>query len=320
VVASLLLGFGLWACGDETKPTTSTTATPTASTGAPEPTALPGLPDDDTDLPLDTPPTTSGEAPPPVAPSAAPSAATSAAPTLAPSAAPKTAPPAPLPVPDPPATAQVPAPPPSAEPPPPAAEAGSADEVAGRIDAVYAPVQRFRARFDQKYTAKVHGTSKNSKGVIYVLKPGKLSLSYQKPNQNRAVSDGATLKVYEHENKQMFVKDVKNTEYPGAFAFILGKGLRSSFTFAFHKTSKFEGGPVIVGTPRVPNPGYSKVLFYVDEGLLKSGDLGCIRRVLVIDAQGNKNRFDFIHAEQPEKIAPDEFVFEPPKGTEIISG
>ena len=197
---------------------------------------------------------------------------------------------------------------------------GSADEVAEQIDKIFMPIKHFRARFDQKYTAKVHNTTKTSAGVLWVEKPDKISLSYHEPNKNRAVSDGKILKVYEHENQQMFIKNVKNTEYPGAFAFILGKGLRQSFTFEFHKTSKWEGGSVLVGTPRVPNPGYKKVLFYIDESLLKKGDLGAVRRVLVLDAQGNKNRFDFVHAEEPKSIPDSKFEFEPPKGTEIIKG
>jgi len=217
-------------------------------------------------------------------------------------------------------TAQTPPPPPTPSPTVAQAKEGTADAVAQKIDDIFKPIKRFRARFNQKYTAKIHGKSKNSKGVLYVQRPGKLSLSYHEPNKNRAVSDGTTLKVYEDENKQMFLKDVSKTEYPGAFSFILGKGLRSSFTFKFHETSKWEGGPVIVGTPRIPNPGYKTVLFYIDDSLLKKGDLGAVRRVLVVDAQGNRNRFDFIHAEEPSSIPASEFTFTPPKGTEIIKG
>jgi outer membrane lipoprotein carrier protein len=183
---------------------------------------------------------------------------------------------------------------------------------------IYLPVQRFRARFEQKYTAKIAGTTKNSDGVCYVKRPGKISFSYHKPNKNRVVSDGATLKIYEADNQQMFLKSVANTEYPGALAFIMGKGLRHSFTFAFNEAAKWEGGAVIVGTPRVPNPGYEKVLFYIDDELLKKGDAACVRRVLVIDAQGNRNRFDFIHVEQPDSIPDSEFEFEPPPGTNIV--
>lgn len=194
----------------------------------------------------------------------------------------------------------------------------SADAVAEKVDAIYLPIQRFKARFEQRYTAKIAGTTKNSEGVCFIQRPGKVSFSYQKPNNNRVVSDGVTLKVYEAENQQMFTRPVASTEYPGALAFILGKGLRTSFTFAFNESAKWEGGPVIVGTPRVPNPGYEKVLFYIDEELLRKGDPACVRRVLVLDAQGNRNRFDFIHVEQPATIADSEFVFTPPEGTTIL--
>ena len=43
------------------------------------------------------------------------------------------------------------------------------------------------------------------------------------------VSDGATLKVYVAEDEQMFEQPVKNTEYHGAFGFIMGSGIRQSF-------------------------------------------------------------------------------------------
>jgi outer membrane lipoprotein carrier protein len=38
---------------------------------------------------------------------------------------------------------------------------------------------------------------------------------------------------------------------------------------------------------------------------------------LVIDAQGNKNRFDFEGVTQPDKIDPAEFTFTPPPGTDL---
>jgi outer membrane lipoprotein-sorting protein len=198
------------------------------------------------------------------------------------------------------------------------AKKGSADEVAEKVDAIYKPIKLFRARFKQKYEAKVAGTTKRSDGVVYVKRPEKLSFRYHEPNKNRVVSDGKTLKIYEHDNKQMFEKDVAGTEYPGAFSFIMGKGLRENFKFEFHKTAQWEGGPVLIGRPRVANPGYKVVLFYIDEALLEKGDPGCIRRVLVLDAQSNRNRFDFIHIEQPATIGNKEFEFTAPPGTNII--
>lgn len=330
-LGTLALGAG---CDDEGKstPAADTAAAPATATGPVTAATAPTVDSDDDVLPEmgggDGTPSGAGGA------NSDGAAATTAEPAPAPAPKAKTATPKP-PAPKTPEVPKAPAPkatPPPAKPTPPpepapaktkslgAPKEGSADAVAVEIDEIFMPVKHFRARFDQKYKAKVHNTTKTSAGVLWVEKPDKLSLSYHDPNKNRAVSDGKILKVYEHENEQLFEKDVRNTEYPGAFAFILGKGLRQSFTFEFHKTTKWEGGPVLVGTPRVPNPGYKKVLFYIDEALLKKGDLGAVRRVLVLDAQGNQNRFDFVHAEEPKSIPDDKFEFTPPKGTQIIKG
>jgi outer membrane lipoprotein-sorting protein len=321
IAAVLMVAFSFAGCSeDDSKTTTgapaasSASATPASASPSASASGAP-LPSDDPAIPgvggfggaQDTRPTVSGKAPPEPPPKSAPE--------------PKTAKPTPPSIP----ASPIPAPQVDPEPPPPTpvasvepAKAGSADEVAAKVDKVYDPIKRFRARFEQKFVAKVAATSKNSSGVVYVERPGKLSLSYHQPNKNRVVADGETVKIYQHEDKQMFLRPVKNTDYPGAFAFIMGKGLRPNFTFTFHKTAQWEGGPVIVGKPRVPNPGYKAVLFYIDEELLKKGDPGCVRRVLVVDAQGNKNRFDFIHIELPTSIPAKEFLFEPPAGTNII--
>jgi len=200
---------------------------------------------------------------------------------------------------------------------PPAAP-GSADAIAEQVDRIYRPIRLFKARFKQKYSAKVAGKTKRSSGIVYVKRPGKISFLYDAPNKNRVVSDGVTIKIFEHDNQQMFVRPVAGTEYPGALAFIMGQGLRHNFVFSFHKTAKWEGGPVLVGKPRVANPGYQSALFYIDEALLEKGDPACVRRVLVLDAQRNRNRFDFIDIVQPASLADSLFVFKAPKGTQIL--
>jgi len=43
-----------------------------------------------------------------------------------------------------------------------------------------------------------------------------------------------------------------------------------------------------------------------------------VRRVLLLDAQGNKNRFDFSGTEVNLKTPPGEFAFTPPKGTQVV--
>ncbi|XXX74387.1 outer membrane lipoprotein carrier protein LolA [Sorangium sp. So ce134] len=196
-------------------------------------------------------------------------------------------------------------------------EAGSADAVAAEVDAIFVGKKTYVARFKQEHTQKISGAVKKQSGTLSVQKPDRISFRYDPPSRNRIVSDGALLKVYVAEDRQMFVTPVKNSEYPGALSFLMGHGLRPSFTFTFNEKASFEGGPVLVGKPRAPTPHYELVMFYIDKALLAKRDPGVVRRVLIVDAQGNRNRFDFENASQPASINPAEFQFTPPPGTDV---
>ncbi|WP_438023785.1 LolA family protein [Sorangium sp. So ce233] len=204
-----------------------------------------------------------------------------------------------------------------APPPVPPAEAGSAEAVAAEVDTIFVGKKTYLARFKQEHTQKISGAVKKQSGVLSVEKPNKISFRYDPPNQNRIVSDGVSLKVYVAEDRQMFVTPVQNSEYPGALSFLMGHGLRPSFSFTFNEKANFEGGPVLVGKPRAPTPHYEFVMFYIDRALLAKKDPGVIRRVLIVDAQGNRNRFDFENASQPASIDPAEFRFTAPPGTDV---
>lgn len=218
------------------------------------------------------------------------------------------------------ASAAPPAPAPTEPPAPaiPAPAAGSADAVAVAVDDVYLGHGTFKAKFKQTHTQKVAGVEKTSTGVVFVERPNKISFRYDPPNKNRIVSDGTTLKVYVADDEQMVVQPVANTEYPGALAFIMGKGLHPSFTFTFNEKAKFEGGPILLGTPRTATPHYKNVLFYIDDALLAKKSANTVRRVLIVDTQGNRNRFDFTEATYPPTIPASEFTFSPPPGTNIV--
>ncbi|WP_437645177.1 LolA family protein [Sorangium sp. So ce362] len=216
-----------------------------------------------------------------------------------------------------PAATTAPAPGAGAPPPVPPAEAGSADAVAAEVDAIFVGKKTYFARFKQEHTQKISGAVKKQSGTLSVAKPDRISFRYDPPNQNRIVSDGVSLKVYVAEDRQMFVTRVQDSEYPGALSFLMGHGLRPSFTFTFNEKASFAGGPVLVGKPRAPTPHYEFVMFYIDRALLAKKDPGVVRRVLIVDAQGNRNRFDFEDASQPASIDPAEFQFAAPPGTDV---
>jgi outer membrane lipoprotein carrier protein len=161
----------------------------------------------------------------------------------------------------------------------------------------------------------MHNKLETSEGQVAFEKPGKMSWDYNQPNGNRVVSNGQELKVYQPSMQQMFVQPVSKSQYPAALSFLMGQGdLRASFDLRVldPSTMQFQGGWVLEGTPKDPTPAYQKVLLYVDAATSQ------VRRVLILDAQGNRNKFDFESPLVNTPVPPGSFSFTPPAGTQIV--
>jgi outer membrane lipoprotein carrier protein len=188
------------------------------------------------------------------------------------------------------------------------------DEIADRVQGFYDNTKTFRAGFKQRYTVKAHNKTLDSQGQVIFEKPGRMSWRYTN-NGNRVVSDGKLIKIYEKENKQMYEQPLEKSQYPAALAFLVGGGsLKQSFklTRLDSKQMGFEAGYVLVGEPKDATPSYEKIFLYIDPQTYQ------VRRVLLLDAQSNRNRFDFVAPEVNKKLPANEFVFAPPPGTQII--
>ncbi len=191
----------------------------------------------------------------------------------------------------------------------------TAMDIAGRVQKFYDSSKTFKANFNQTYTMKVQNAKKVSSGKVVFEKPGKMSWTYDAPNGNRVVSDGTTIKVYEKENEQMYEMPVKKSQYPAALSFLMGEGkLTKDFSLRLLDAAqmKFEGGYVLEGTPKDATPAYQKVLLYID------AKTNQVRRALILDAQGNRNRFDFSAPVVNQAVPKTEFQFSPPPGTKVI--
>jgi outer membrane lipoprotein carrier protein len=191
-----------------------------------------------------------------------------------------------------------------------------AEQIVARVQAFYDGAKSFQADFTQRYTIFAYNKNKASHGKVAFVKPGKMSFRYES-NGNRVVSDGNTLKIYEAENKQVFEQKVTDSAYPAALSFLLGQGkLAQSFELKklSSETMNFKGGYVLLALPREASPAYEKMLLYVDAKTFQ------VRRVLLIDAQKNKNVFDFNHPVVNRPVPADEFRFAAPAGTQVIKG
>lgn len=199
-----------------------------------------------------------------------------------------------------------------------AAQGSPALAIARQIDAIFAAKKTFSAKFKQQFTLKVTGATKDSTGVVLVERPNKISFRYDPPSKQRIVSDGSTIKVYMGDEGQMTEMPVAKTEYPGALAFMMGSGIAKSFDFTINTRAKWDGGVVLDGKPLTASPTNELTMFFIDKALLDRSDPGAMKSLLIVDAQGNRNRFTFESVTQPDRIDPAEFSFTPPPGTNIL--
>ncbi|HWL86471.1 MAG TPA: outer membrane lipoprotein carrier protein LolA [Polyangiaceae bacterium] len=211
--------------------------------------------------------------------------------------------------------------PPAAPAQPAAAPVPSVGQAVTKVQQFYDKTTSFKANFNQEFFVKAYDQRKKSHGKVTFAKPGKMDWVYEDPKDNRVVSDGAILRVYDASNHQMYEQPVDKSQSPGAssypvaLSFLTGQGkLTDSFTFEIAGGDKmaFPGGYVLIGTPITANPAYVKVFFYVD------AQTSQVRRVMVLDGQGNRNRFDFENPRINEPVTADQFKFTPPPGTQVI--
>lgn len=199
---------------------------------------------------------------------------------------------------------------------PQAAASPNVDDAVARVQAFYDKTRSFRSEFEQEYFVKSHNVTKRSKGQVLFAKPGKMRWDYTTPSGNKVVSDGKLLRVYEEANKQVFEQPAaQQGQYPAALAFLTGQGKIADvfqFELVAGEKMKFPGGFVLVGTPKRPTPAYQRVFFYVD------AQTSQIRRVLLLDAQGNRNRFQFVDPHVNVPVEANAFDFTPPPGTTVV--
>jgi outer membrane lipoprotein carrier protein len=183
------------------------------------------------------------------------------------------------------------------------------DVVAG-VDALYGNVTTFKATFRQRYG---YGRTKDPQGSVRFEKPNKMSWRYD--NGNRVVSDGHLVKVYEKASKQLYEHPLEKTHFPAALSFLLAQGkIEQAFKLTKLDASRlhFVNGHTIQAEPRSATTAYERLVWYIDATSYQ------VRRVLISDAQGNRNRYDFSAFEMNKRMPDHEFEFTPPSGTLVI--
>lgn len=203
-----------------------------------------------------------------------------------------------------------------------AKSATTAIQVAATVQSFYDQTKDVSARFRQTYVHKLYNRTERSKGQVTFKKPGKMRWDYDKPNGKVIVADGKRVLVYEPgqegETAQVIEQQVEAAQLPQAMAFLMGTGrLETDFNFRLldPEQKRFKTGHILELRPKRPTPHYTKILFYVASG---EKVRGLVRGLVIIDSNGNRNRFDFSKLRFNGQVTDSTFGWQPPAGTRRV--
>jgi outer membrane lipoprotein carrier protein len=187
----------------------------------------------------------------------------------------------------------------------------NAEALARQVEERHRGVADLRARFVQTYRSGALGREVVERGVLSLKKPGRMLWEYQQPEKKTFVSDGTTFYFYVPADRQVIKRD--GADLRGLPALLLsGRGE----ILAHFEVQLEEGAPPrqrLRLTPRKPDPDVERVLLEVDES-------NRIRAIEVLDAQGNRSRFQFEGLQENLGLKDDLFRFQVPRGVEVITG
>jgi outer membrane lipoprotein carrier protein len=189
----------------------------------------------------------------------------------------------------------------------------SAAEVVDKVQQFYAGIKQVSARFRQAVTNETFGSTKTSDGSVWIMKPGKMRWDYVESRKNEVVvkksfiSNGTSLYVVEHDNKQVLKKNLQQDLMPVAVSFLYGKGdLKAEFTPELDRSGKYgeKESIVLKLTPKQPSAQYKNLFLVVSPTDFH------VSQSVIVDSSNNVNHFRFFAPDFEKPIKASSFEFD----------
>ena len=185
------------------------------------------------------------------------------------------------------------------------------------VQTFYEQTRDVSADFQQTYVNKLYDRTDRSRGHVVFKKPGKMRWDYAKPNGKVISASSGKLVVYEPGDEptdkgQVLQQNFAQAELPQAMSFLLGTGkLADDFDAKLLDATRegFPNGQVLELRPKQASPHFDRLLFFVETA---AAVRGLVRRLVIIDASGNRNRFDFSGLKFNSGVAEGTFDYVPP--------
>ena len=187
----------------------------------------------------------------------------------------------------------------------------AADSGTEKLIAFVQTVETFKANFKQTVTDQRGQLIEQARGQFVLERPGKFRWDYEQPYPQHIIADGERVWFYDVDLEQVTVKSQQEALEDTPATLLSGKALPQDKYVLTDIPSK-DGFLWVELVPKDKESNFQTVTLAFDP---KGGTL---RQMIMKDSFDQSTRLIFSLTKENIKLSPDEFVFVPPKGVDIV--
>ena len=165
------------------------------------------------------------------------------------------------------------------------------------------------ANFQQQVFDREGKVVERASGTFSFARPGKFRWTYEKPNKQVLVADGAKLWIHDPDLNQVSVKRIDNAISSTPAALLAGKEDITAL-FTLRDAGSADGMEWVEAAPKSKDTGFDRVRLGLADKKLAAMEL--------YDQLGGHTMLRFSELKSNASVAPDTFHFDPPKGADVI--
>lgn len=186
-----------------------------------------------------------------------------------------------------------------------AAQASATDSLQRFFD----EVRSYTAGFDQTVVDEDGGVTQESSGRMWLQRPGKFRWDYATPYEQRIVSDGNKVWIYDVELEQVTVRTLSGALGEVPALLLAGKG-RLDETFDVAERGTRGGLEWVQLTPKNKESGFESISLGFGKGRLAAMEM--------VDGFGQTTRISLRQPRENPAIDAGKFTFKPPPGVDVV--
>lgn len=185
---------------------------------------------------------------------------------------------------------------------------GQSQSYADDLQQFFRDLHTLSGDFSQHVEGAALKSAPRSKGVFAIMRPGKFRWEYREPYQQKLISDGARIWIYDVDLEQLTLKKWTSAVSDTPAELLAGnEALDKSFNVQALPVNGAETAFEL--SPKKTDTGFSKIkLVFVSHEL---------KKMILLDGLGQTTTLEFSHMQRNASVDVKQFTFTPPKGVDV---